>query len=313
MTAGPAGGADADLVQPFQIEASHLRGRLVRLGPAAAGILTAHAYPEPVARLLGEMLVLGTLLASALKYDGLFTLQAKGDGPVSLVVADLTAEGELRGTASFDAARLPADLPAEGPVPVAALLGRGWLAFTVDQGEGTLPYQGIVELAGPTMVDCLQHYFRQSEQIRAGITLAVGRADQGEAAGWRAGGLMVQRLPRPGEAAVASDREDDWRRAMVLMESCTAAELLDPDLPPTGLLYRLFHEDGVRVFTPVPLRRGCRCSRQRVERILASLPSGEVESYQEPDGRITMVCEFCNTAYRFEHGELSAIRTVAGR
>ncbi len=172
-------------MQPFQIEASTLRGRLVRLGPALNGILTAHDYPEPVARLLGEMVVLANMLASALKYDGIFTLQAKGDGAVPLIVADVTSAGDLRGYAKVDHERLPESDAHDVPT----LLGQGWLAFTVDQGEFTDRYQGIVELAGTTLTDCLQHYFRQSEQIHAGIKLAVDRLSGPAGDGWRAGCL----------------------------------------------------------------------------------------------------------------------------
>ena len=299
LTAGTDPSAD-DLVQPFQIEASGLRGRLVRLGGAVDDILGQHEYPEPVATLLGEAVVLASILASALKYDGIFTLQTKGDGPVPLMVVDLTSTGDLRGYARFDADRLAAEAGRD----VAALIGKGVLAFTVDQGDFTDRYQGIVELSGATLADCLQHYFRQSEQIDAGIVISAGRSGDR----WRAGGVMIQRLPDAQRTMPASDREDDWRRAMILLGSATDAELLDPALAANGLLFRLFHEDGVRVFAPVGLRAACRCSRQRVADMLASLPRTEVEAMKE-DGAVAVQCEFCNNTYQFDDDQLEAVYT----
>src|SRR5271163_1024631 len=173
----PSQTAPDDLIQPFRIDPFALRGRLVRLGPAIDRILSQHDYPEPVAAMLGEAITLAVVLAGALKYDGVFTLQTKGDGPIRLIVADVSTDGAVRGYAQYDEAKLDAaDADGEAPRSVARLLGAGYIAFTVDQGEETDRYQGIVELAGATLADCAQHYFRQSEQIQAGIKLAVGRA-----------------------------------------------------------------------------------------------------------------------------------------
>src|SRR5580700_1053392 len=190
-----------DLVQPFQIEASSLRGRLVRLGPAVDTILTRHAYPDAVAAMLGEAIALAVVLAGALKYDGVFTLQTKSDGPVRLIVADVSTEGAVRGYAQYDAARLGESAPRPGQSPsVPELIGSGYIAFTVDQGEDTERYQGIVELIGSNLAECAQHYFRQSEQIQAGIKLSVARS--GPKGTWRAGGLMLQRVPPEGGYSV---------------------------------------------------------------------------------------------------------------
>ena len=297
MAADGDGWLADDVVQPFQIEASNLRGRLVRLGATVDDILTAHRYPEPVAHLVGETVVLATMVASALKYEGVFTLQAKGDAAVSMLVADVTSGGDVRGYAKMHEERLPR----HGPYDVAALLGSGYLAFTVDQGEFTEPYQGVVDLVGANLAECLQHYFRQSEQIHAGLKLALGR----RAGRWRAGGLMVQRLPDV-PTPRASHEEDDWRRAMLLMDSCTEAELLDPGLAPNDLLFRLFHEDGVRVFRPTGLRKGCRCSRARAERILRMLPTAEIRESMI-DGQVQFICEFCNSTYDFDEAALAAL------
>jgi molecular chaperone Hsp33 len=291
-----------DIVQPFQIDASHLRGRLVRVGPVLDEILSKHAYPEPVARLLGETITLAITLAGALKYEGIFTLQTKGDGPISLMVADVTSTGDIRGYAQFDAERLAgADIGSDAPVP--ALLGTGYLAFTIDQGEHTERYQGIVELSGETLSEGIQHYFRQSEQLDTGIKVAVAFTDLG----WRGGALMLQRLPEDQvQQTLGSDVADDWRRAMVLMGTCTDQEMLDPNLPANDLLFRLFHEDGVRVWAPTNLNASCRCSRDRVATVLASLPRDEIADLKV-NGNVEVTCEFCNSTYTFDDAQLDHI------
>jgi len=291
-----------DLVQPFQIDPYALRGRLVRLGPTVDRILSQHDYPEPVAAILGEAIVLAVVLAGALKYDGIFTLQTKSDGPVRLIVADVSTEGAVRGYAQYDRERLEEARarshwrPGSSP-SVPELIGKGYIAFTVDQGEHTERYQGIVELIGATLAECAQHYFRQSEQIQAGIKLSVSRS--GENAAWRAGGLMLQRVPpEGGYTVIADDVEDGWRRAMVLMSSATPAELVDPLLSPHRLLFRLFHDEGVRVYDTHPIEARCRCSKERIGRILRSFPADDIEDLQK-DEVITVTCEFCNTSYDF--------------
>jgi len=292
-----------DLIQPFRIDPFALRGRLVRLGPTIDRILSQHDYPEPVAAVLGEAITLAIVLAGALKYEGVFTLQTKSDGPVRLIVADVSTEGAVRGYAQYDRERLPDYRPGNPSVP--ELIGSGYIAFTVDQGEHTERYQGIVELAGATLAECAQHYFRQSEQIQAGIKLSVARS--GENGAWRAGGLMLQRVPpEGGYKVIADDVEDGWRRAMVLMSTATPGELVDPELPPRRLLFRLFHEDGVRVFETHPLEARCRCSRERISRILRSFPKDDVDEMRQ-DPVTTVTCEFCNTRYEFTPDELAPL------
>ena len=294
-------------MQPFRIGPAALRGRLVRLGPTVNRILSQHDYPEPVAAVLGEAITLAVTLAGMLKYDGIFTLQTKSDGPVRLIVADVSTAGAVRGYAQYDRARLDEALAAgrEGGAPVPQLMGAGYIAFTVDQGEHTERYQGIVELVGATLAECAQHYFRQSEQIQAGIKLSVARAGEGGA--WRAGGLMLQRVPPEGGYTVlADDVEDAWRRAMVMMSSATSAELVDPELPPRRLLFRLFHEDGVRVFRTQPVEARCRCSRERILGILRSFPDQDVAEMRA-EKVTTVTCEFCNTRYDFTADDLAPL------
>ena len=306
----PSRSAPDDLIQPFRIDPFALRGRLVRLGPAIDRILSQHDYPEPVAAMLGEAITLAVVLAGALKYDGIFTLQTKGDGPIRMMIADVSTEGALRGYAQYDEAKLEAALArARASSPsVPLLVGSGYIAFTVDQGEDTDRYQGIVELAGSTLAECAHHYFRQSEQLQAGIKLSVGRSGPGGT--WRAGGLMLQRVPpEGGYAVIADDVEDGWRRAMVLMSSATPAELVDPDLPPRRLLFRLFHDDGVRVYRTHPLEAKCRCSRERIERILRAFPDEDMDDLRK-DKVITVTCEFCNTVYEFDSREFGPAGTA---
>ncbi len=310
--AAPDSVAEFDLVQPFLLESSGIRGDLVRLGAVAEHIVTRHAYPGPLAGLLVEMLTLTAMLSSMMKYDGVFSLQTSGDGPVRLMVSDMTSKGHLRGYAGFDAARLAAvvggvaieaEAGAEIAPGVAALLGQGHLAYTVDQGPDMERYQGIVALSGATLADCLQHYFLQSEQIQTGLVVACGNAG----GAWRAAGLILQRLPEEaGRAAVAVPDDDAWRRAMVLQASCTEAELLDPGLPVDTLLYRLFHEEGVRVFRRRPLVARCRCARTRLEETLRSLPRAEIADLRV-DGEVIVTCEYCNRRYRFDDAALARI------
>jgi molecular chaperone Hsp33 len=295
-----------DLVEPFEIEPYQLRGRLVRVGPALDRIISQHDYPPAVGTLLGEAIVLAVALASTLKYDGVFTLQTKGDGPIRLLVADVTTSGAVRGYAQYDAATL-AEAAATGAASVPRLLGAGYLAFTVDQGEDTERYQGIVALEGASLAECIHHYFRQSEQIAAGIKVAVDRGAEGA---WRGGCLLIQKLPDGERAEFLGTREeleDGWRRALILMGSATSQELTDPELAPEDLLFRLFHEDGVRVFRTHGVRAECRCSRERIDRVLRSLPFDERQDLGEADGSVTVTCQFCNASYRFERDDVAAI------
>ncbi|MBV9829139.1 MAG: Hsp33 family molecular chaperone [Alphaproteobacteria bacterium] len=294
-----------DIIQPFQIDPFALRGRLVRLGPSIDRILSQHDYPDPVAAILGEALTLAVVLSGMLKYEGIFTLQTKSDGPIRLIVADVSTAGAVRGYAQYDRERLDAVPPAaSGDSPsVPDLMGGGHIAFTVDQGEHTERYQAIVELSGTTLAECAQHYFRQSEQIQAGIKLAVARS--GENGAWRGGGLMLQRVPpEGGYAVIADDVEDGWRRAMILMSTATEQELVDPQLSAHRLLYRLFHDEGVRVYDTHPVEARCRCSRERIGRVLRSLPPDDIAEIRQ-DKVTTVTCEFCNTHYEFTAEELA--------
>jgi molecular chaperone Hsp33 len=309
---------DADHALPFQLDALGVRGRLIRLGPTLDAIIERHGYPLAVARPLAEAMVLCACLATSLKYDGIFTLQISGDGPIRLLVTDLTTDGAIRGYAQFDSWKLAVALGAgntdapDGYVP--KLFGKGRLAFTVDQGRHTERYQGIVPLEGPTLADCAHTYFRQSEQLPTGIKISAKRFVADGVAHWRAAALMVQQMPEfdAGRMEVdAEQREDDWRKAVVLMASATEAEMLDPDLLDTTLLYRLFHEDKPRQFEHRPLFARCRCSRERIDNVLRGIKREELDDLRDKTGRVSVKCEFCSTEYTYDDNDLDRIYASA--
>jgi molecular chaperone Hsp33 len=300
-----------DAVLPFEVDALDVRGRLTRLGPALDDILTKHDYPAPVGKLLGEAIVLATLLGTALKFDGRFILQAQTDGPVSFLVVDFKAPDRLRAYARYDAARL-GEARDSG-----ALLGRGHLAMTVDQGPDMSRYQGLVALDGGSLEDAAHEYFLRSEQIPTQVRLAVGeewRSSDGGKHRWRAGGMLMQFLPKaperarqadlhPGDAPegamVHSVAEDDaWVEARSLIGTVEDVELIDPDLSGERLLYRLFHERGVRVFNPQALQAQCSCSRDAVASMLKSFTPDD-RAAMVKDDKVVVTCEFCSSVYQF--------------
>lgn len=291
----PDTGDFGDFVQTFQIEDLNIRGRLVRMDSAYNDAIRQHGYPPAIKRLVGETMVLASILASALKYDGVFTLQVQGDGPVSLIMADITTDGAMRAYAKL---REGVDAAEIGNGSIPQTLGAGHMAFTVDQGPDTERYQGITELTGATLAECAHNYFRQSEQLETAIAIT---ADAGEGdTPALAAGLMVQRLPtsRDGE-----QEEENWRRAVVLMSLITSEELLDPALSASQILYRLYHEDGIRLYPQRALRNECRCSEERVSRTLRAFPRAEIDDMAD-DGLITVTCEFCRTDYVYDAARL---------
>lgn len=282
-----------DIILPFMIESSGLRGRIVRLDSVLDQILEAHGYIAPVAQLTAEAATMAVLLGSMLKYDGIFTLQVQGDGPVRMLVSDFTSGGDIRACATLakDSAIESGDMN---------LLGKGHMAFTVDQGEYTERYQGIVALKNNSLLDSMQAYFVQSEQIRTGIKMIVSRID----GHWRGTAIMIQDMPEEGgipagEGTDVSEAEDNWRRIMILLQTCTDEELLSGQLTSDELLFRLFHEEGVRIFDEKVLQKGCRCTMEKVEGVLSTLSDNDIEHMTE-NGRITMTCEFCNQDFHFD-------------
>lgn len=307
--------AGDDRVVPFQVEGLDVRGRAVQLGPLLNTILSRHEYPAPVARLLAETIVLTALLGTSLKFEGKFTVQTKGDGPVDLLVADFTTPSSLRAYARYDDDAL-ARAVAAGSTSPPELLGSGVLAFTIDHGRG-MPYQGIVPLDGSSLEEIAGVYFRQSEQIptkvRLGVAELLDRDEEGKPRhNWRAGGLVAQFLPQAPERLRQQDlhggdgdeRDDDqneddaWTEARTMVETIDTDELTDPHVPIERLLFRLFHERGVRVYQPQQVADRCSCSREKIKGVLAGFTAEEIESSVE-DGKISVTCEFCSTTYRY--------------
>ena len=301
-----------DAVLPFEVASLDLRGRLTRLGPALDDVLTKHDYPPAVGKLLGEAMVLTTLLGSSLKFDGRFILQTQTDGPVSFLIVDFQAPDRLRAYARFDANRLV------GGQDSGALLGKGHLAMTIDQGADMSRYQGLVALEGGNLEDAAHEYFLRSEQIPTRVRLAVGEEWRGGGDGpkhrWRAGGMLLQFLPKAPERARQADlhpgdapegavthefaEDDAWVEGQSLISTVEDVELIDPDLSGERLLYRLFHERGVRVFAPLPLRAKCSCSRDAVSAMLGSFAAQD-RADMVKDGKVVVTCEFCSSVYEF--------------
>ena len=289
-------------VTPFHLPQRPVRGRLVRLGPLAEALLTRHDNPESVTQLHGEALALVAALASALKFRGSFSLQAKGDGPVGMLLADCTHDGALRGYARADPSRLAELLEHDPAPPARRLLGDGYMAFTVDQGPDMDRQQGIVSLTGDSLADVALHYFTTSEQLRVWLRLACARTP----AGWRAAALVLERIAAGGGLDPALDeaaQEEAWRTATLLATTVTEAELLDDALPADRLLFNLFHSEGVAADRPRALAYGCRCSRQRLSGILEGFDTDDLD-HMAVDGDIVMTCEFCNFDFRFARTEL---------
>jgi molecular chaperone Hsp33 len=321
-TRAPAATSADDTVQPFAVAALDLRGRVVRLGPAIDDILARHDYPPPIAKLLGEAVVLTALLGSSLKLRGKFILQTQTDGPVRMLVVDFTTPGRLRACARYDRERVAAAIAAD-QASAGELMGNGHLAMTIDQGPETSRYQGLVAIKGGGLEEAAHEYFRRSEQIPTRIRLAVAEEFRPDGAGirhrWRAGGILLQFLPKspermrqadldPGDApegtaphVVAED--DAWVEGRSLISTVEDIELIDPALSSERLLYRLFHERGVRVFRSVAVRSQCSCSRDGDAAMLRSFSRDDREHMVE-NGAISVTCEFCNSTYVFAPGEV---------
>ncbi|WP_041373636.1 Hsp33 family molecular chaperone [Phenylobacterium zucineum] len=295
-----------DLVGAFQIEGEPVRGRVARMGPAIDEILRGHDYPEPVANLLGEACALAALVGSNLKFDGRLIVEARGSGAVRYVVADYDTSGGLRGYCRYDADEVAAASQGFQRPGARSLLGDGVFMMTVDQGADMDRYQGITAIEGETLALCAEQYFAQSEQTPTRVRLAVGQAAPGEGPGeggqaWRAGGFLIQYIA---EDESRGSTIEAWERTQALFETLGEEELLDVDLPSNTLLWRLFHEDGVRVFGSKMLRAFCRCSQSRIETVLKSFPAEDREGMVEPDGKIHVTCEYCSRVYAVEPASL---------
>jgi molecular chaperone Hsp33 len=311
--------SSADSVVPFSVSMLDIRGRTAQFGMAIDAILTRHDYPQPVATLLAQILSLTALLGSSLKYDGKFIIQAQGDGPISLLVADLRTNGALRGYARFDDAYFVE--PKMMPANVAELLGKGVLAFTVDQGADMQRYQGLVAMEGQSIEAAAVHYFRQSEQLPTEVRLAVAKLLVPHEAGgvveqWRAGGLIAQFMPKEPDRIrirdlpagdnpnidaidIFNEGDDDaWTEARTLVKTIEDSELTDPTIDAETLLYRLFNQHDPRVTEPLAIRDQCSCSQERILDMLRGF-SAEDRAESVVGGQVAVKCEFCSENYVF--------------
>jgi molecular chaperone Hsp33 len=314
-----------DMVLPFQLDRSDIRGRVARLDGVLDRMLAQHAYPAPVEALLAEAALLTAMIGQTIKLRWRLSLLVRGDGPVRTVATDYFAPetpggaARMRAWAGCDADRV------DPAAPAFAQLGRGHVAMTLDQGPGSTPYQGIVPLAGASLADCAAAYFAQSEQLPTRFALSAGRArEPGAAESWRAGGLMLQLMPgappRPGGEGgglttpgdlLSGDEAEAWTRANLLLDTVEAMELVGPHLSPARLLVRLFNEEGPRVFDPQPVAFGCTCSADKVRQTLARATPADIAGMTTAEGVVTADCQFCGAHYRLDPATLGS--RAAGR
>lgn len=294
-------------VTVFQLDGEPVRGRAVNLGEALNDALTGpegeSRYPDEISRLLGEAMLIGALVTQALKFEGRLVVQCHGtnDGAVSLLMADCTTDGAIRGYARWDEAKLKETKLDNRNPGAETLLGGGTFSMTIDQGPDMDQYQGLAAIQGERLSDCAQHYFEQSEQIPTQIRLAVGQVQEaGNEPSWRGGGMMIQKIA---DDSARGDTQEAWDTARSLFGTLSDAELIDPDLSQNRLLFRLFHEDGVRIVETHKVSGQCRCSRERLENTLKSFERDALEDMAE-DGTIKANCEFCATDYIFKLSEL---------
>ncbi len=301
-----------DTVLPFQLDVSDMRGRVARLDGVLDGILKQHDYPEKVEALVAEMALLTALIGQTVSLRWKLSLQVQSKGPVRMIATDYYApqkEGEparIRAYASFDRDRLTDGAPFDQ-------VGEGYFAIMIDQGEGTQPYQGITPLAGGSISACAEAYFAQSEQLPTRFSLSFGKSTEpGVGEHWRAGGIMLQHMPKAspfaassegtGEILTATDLVDgeegeNWGRVNILLDTVEDLELIGPSIAPTDLLVRLFHEENPRVYDAQQVQFGCTCSEERVRQSLSIYSAKDIEKMTTSEGQVTADCQFCGAHY----------------
>lgn len=282
-----------DKVIPFQLEKLPIRGRILVLEQTIDTIIHKHDYPDLVGHVLSEAILFGCLMSSSLKHDGIFTLQTRTDGPINLLVADVTEKGIARGYAEFDKDKIDTLINTKQPVSMPRLLGNGQLALTLDQSDLKDRYQGFVELVGSTFAESLQHYFTQSEQLKTALFFATQKKEKK----WRAAGILLQLMPQL-DIETEEQKNDHWITALSLLSTLKKQELLSDDLTPYDILFRLFHEHDIKVFDPKLIQAGCRCSRERIFNILHNMTAQDREDLVE-NLYISVNCQFCNEHYEF--------------
>ncbi|TNC48146.1 Hsp33 family molecular chaperone HslO [Rubellimicrobium rubrum] len=318
-----------DTVLPFQLDASDIRGRVARLDGTLEKVLSQHDYPPAIEALVAETALLAALIGPTVKLRWKLSIQVRGDGPARIIAADYYApefEGEparIRAWASFDPARL------DGTGEPFRQIGKGYFAILIDQGQGTSPYQGITPLAGGSLAACAETYFAQSEQLPTRFALSFGRSRlNGETEErWRAGGVMMQHMPKIGMGVAAAEgtgengllhhsdildgeEGENWSRANILLDTVEDLELVGPQVQPTDLLVRLFHEEGPRIFSAHPVGFGCSCSEDKVRQSLSIYSAKDIGHMTTDEGIVTADCQFCGAHYEFEPNTLGFEATV---
>ena len=307
-----------DTVLPFQLDASDIRGRVARLDGVLEEVLSQHDYPELIEGLVAEMALLTALIGQTIKLRWKLSLQVRGSGPVRLIATDYygpTDDGRsarIRAYASYDADAV--DLKADA----FSQIGDGYFAILIDQGQGMAPYQGITPLAGGSLSACAETYFAQSEQIPTRFSLSYGRSTlSGKAEHWRAGGVMLQHMPKASPFVAKdgssgdngllaandildSDEGENWNRVNLLLDTVDDLELIGPSVQPTDLLVRLFHEEGPRVFDAQAIKFGCTCSEDRVKQSLSIYSAKDISHMTTDEGIVTADCQFCGAHYEFD-------------
>jgi len=276
-----------DNLQRFIFENAPIRGEIVHLDATWQAVLERRQYPPRVREVLGELMAAAALLTSTLKFDGRLIMQIQGKGPVSLLVVECTSDRTMRAIAQWQG-----EIP---DAPLAALVGDGRLAVTIDPLKGKERYQAIVALEGLTVAEAFENYFARSEQLATRLWLA---SDSQQAAG-----MLLQRLP---EADPADD--DAWVRAVHLGSTITREELLA--LPVREIVHRLYHEEDIRLFSRTPVSFRCSCSRERVEAVLRMLGRDEIHSILDEQGSVSVDCEFCGSRYEFDRIDAEQLFTA---
>ncbi|VDC23566.1 Hsp33 family molecular chaperone HslO [Pseudogemmobacter humi] len=306
-----------DTVLPFQLDRSGIRGRVARLDGVLDQVLAQHNYPPAIEALVAEAALLTALIGQTIKLRWKLSLQVRGNGPARLIATDYygpQAEGEparIRAYASFDADRI------SGTPDPFGLIGEGYFAVMLDQGQGMLPYQGFTPIAGGSIAACAGAYFAQSEQLPTRFQLSFGKsAVPGQAASWRAGGVMLQHMPQTGGVAasggsgeggllthadiLSGEPAEDWNRANLLLDTVEELEMIGPLVAPTDLLVRLFHEESPRVFDAQPVRFGCSCSEEKVRSTLSIYSRKDIAHMTTAEGIVTADCQFCGAHYEMD-------------
>ncbi|MDP5219438.1 Hsp33 family molecular chaperone HslO [Ruegeria sp. 2205SS24-7] len=301
-----------DTVLPFQLDVPDMRGRIARLDGVLYGILKQHDYPPVVEALVAEMALLTALIGQTISLRWKLSLQVQSKGPVRMIATDYYAPekagdtARIRAYASFDRDRLSDGAPFDQ-------VGEGYFAIMIDQGSGTQPYQGITPLAGGSLSACAEAYFAQSEQLPTRFSLSFGRSSEpGTAEHWRAGGIMLQHMPKASPFVASAEGEgnilsaadlvegetgENWNRVNILLDTVEDLELIGPSVPPTDLLVRLFHEEQPRVYDAQPVRFGCTCTEDRVRQSLSIYSAQDIATMTTDEGVVTADCQFCGAHY----------------